>query len=169
MWEAIYHWILWRRFTLLSLCLRHVISRVSTPLTFLLSHTFREVNSRDVRIVCPRPKTHPSLLHYVIPYSLLRPSPRPCVTHRIIPISYEQFLPQSYSPSWCATYCRLPDKAYSNFWSSDALVLSQRESKTGKLNPTSSSLIHKIYDSNFLKLLQTERWKTNESFLPITW
>ena len=56
MWEAIYHWILQRRFTLLSLCLRHVISRASTPLTFLLSHTFREVRSRDVRIVCPRPK-----------------------------------------------------------------------------------------------------------------
>jgi len=43
------HWILWRRFTLLSLSLRHVISRgaldgslVSTPLKFLLSHTFRE-------------------------------------------------------------------------------------------------------------------------------
>jgi hypothetical protein len=39
MWEAIWHWILWRRFTLLSLCLRHVIShgalvgsRASTPL-----------------------------------------------------------------------------------------------------------------------------------------
>jgi len=49
MWEAIKHWILWRRFTLLSLCLRHVISRealvgsrASTPLKFLLSHTFRE-------------------------------------------------------------------------------------------------------------------------------
>ena len=56
-WEAIYHWILWRRFTLLSLCLRHVISRASTPLTFLLSHTFREVSSRDVRIVCTHLKT----------------------------------------------------------------------------------------------------------------
>ena len=110
-------------------------------------------------------KTHPSLFHYVIPYSLLRPSPRPCITFRIIPISYdEQLLPQSYSPSWCTTYCRLPNKGYSNFWSSDALVLSQRKSKTGKLNPKSSSLIHKIYDSNFLKLLQTESWKTNESF-----
>jgi hypothetical protein len=39
----------WRRFTLLSLCLRHVISRgalvvsrASTPLKFLMSHTFRE-------------------------------------------------------------------------------------------------------------------------------
>ena len=49
MWEAILHWILWCRFTLLSLCLRHVIlhgavigSRASTPLKFLLSHTFRE-------------------------------------------------------------------------------------------------------------------------------
>ena len=47
----------------LSLCLRHVISRASTPLTFLLSHTFREVSSRDmssrdVRIVCPRPKSN---------------------------------------------------------------------------------------------------------------
>jgi len=62
MWEAIYHWILWRRFTLLSLRLRHVISRASTPHTFLLSHTFREVSSRDmssrdVRIVCPQPNT----------------------------------------------------------------------------------------------------------------
>ena len=45
MWEAIYHWVLWRRFTLLSLCLHHVISRASTPLTFLLSHTFHEVSS----------------------------------------------------------------------------------------------------------------------------
>ena len=42
-------WIVLRRFTLLSLCLRHVISRgalvgsrASTPLKFLLSHTFRE-------------------------------------------------------------------------------------------------------------------------------
>jgi hypothetical protein len=49
MWEAILHWILWRRFTLLSLCLHHEISRgalvrsrASTPLIFLLSHTFRE-------------------------------------------------------------------------------------------------------------------------------
>jgi hypothetical protein len=49
MWEAIWHWIPWRRFALLSLCLRHVISRgalvgsrASTPLIFLLSHTFRE-------------------------------------------------------------------------------------------------------------------------------
>jgi hypothetical protein len=39
----------WRRLTLTSLCLRHVIwrgalvgSRASTPLKFLLSHTFRE-------------------------------------------------------------------------------------------------------------------------------
>ena len=56
MWEAIYHWILWRKFTLLSLYLRHVISRASTPLTSLLSRTFRDVSSRDVRIVCPRPK-----------------------------------------------------------------------------------------------------------------
>ena len=56
MWEAIFHWIIWPRFTLLSLCLRHVISRASTPLTFLLSHTFLEVSSRDVRMVCPRPK-----------------------------------------------------------------------------------------------------------------
>jgi hypothetical protein len=45
-WEAIWHRILWRRFTL---CLRHVISRgalvgsrASTPLIFLLSHTFRK-------------------------------------------------------------------------------------------------------------------------------
>ena len=51
MWEAIYHWNLWRRFTLLSLCLRHMVSRAITPLTF------REVSSRDVRIVCPRPKS----------------------------------------------------------------------------------------------------------------
>ena len=29
-------------------CLRHVISRASTPLTFLLLHTFREVCSRDM-------------------------------------------------------------------------------------------------------------------------
>jgi hypothetical protein len=49
MWKAIWHWILWHRFTLLSLCLRHVISRgalvgscASTPIIFLLSHTFRE-------------------------------------------------------------------------------------------------------------------------------
>ena len=60
MWEAIYHWILWRGFTLLSVCLGHVISRARTPLTFLLSHTFLEVNSRDmgscdVRIMCLRP------------------------------------------------------------------------------------------------------------------
>jgi hypothetical protein len=41
---------LWRRFTLLSLCLHHVISRgavvgsrASAPLTFLLSHTFCEM------------------------------------------------------------------------------------------------------------------------------
>ena len=59
MWEAIYHWILWRRFTLLALCLRQVTSRASTPLTFLLSQTFREVSSRDVRMVCPRPKSPP--------------------------------------------------------------------------------------------------------------
>jgi hypothetical protein len=39
----------WRRLTLISLCLRHVIwrgalvgSRASTPLKFLLAHTFRE-------------------------------------------------------------------------------------------------------------------------------
>ena len=41
--------------------LRHVISSASTPLTFLLSHTFREVSSRDISsrnamIVCPRPQ-----------------------------------------------------------------------------------------------------------------
>jgi hypothetical protein len=49
MWEAISHWIVWRRFTLLSHCLSHMISRgalvgsrASTPLRFLLSHTFRE-------------------------------------------------------------------------------------------------------------------------------
>jgi len=43
-------WILWRRFTLLSLCLRHVISRgalvgscASAPLKFLLPHTFRDM------------------------------------------------------------------------------------------------------------------------------
>jgi len=52
MWEAIYHWILWRRFTLLSLCLRHVISRASTPLTFLSSHTFRGTWRRDLRVEC---------------------------------------------------------------------------------------------------------------------
>jgi len=40
------------RFTLLSLCLRHVISRASTPLTFLLSHTFRETWRRDLRVEC---------------------------------------------------------------------------------------------------------------------
>jgi hypothetical protein len=47
--EAFEHWILWRRYTLLSLSLRHVIkrgalvgSRASTPLKFLLSHTFRD-------------------------------------------------------------------------------------------------------------------------------
>ena len=62
MWEAICHWILWRKFILLSLCLRHVIPRASTALTFLLSHTFREVSSRDVRIVCPRPKTRSNML-----------------------------------------------------------------------------------------------------------
>ena len=50
--EAIYHWILWRRFTLLSLCVRHVISRASMPLTFLLSHTFRETWRRDLRVEC---------------------------------------------------------------------------------------------------------------------
>ena len=52
MWEAICHWILWRRFTLLSLCLRHVISRASTPLTFLLSHTFRETWRHYLRVEC---------------------------------------------------------------------------------------------------------------------
>jgi hypothetical protein len=43
------YWNVWLRFTLLSLCLRHVISRgalvgsrASTPLNFLLTHTFRE-------------------------------------------------------------------------------------------------------------------------------
>ena len=52
MWEAIYHWILWRRFTLMPLCLRHMISRASTTLTFLLSHTFRETWRRDLRVEC---------------------------------------------------------------------------------------------------------------------
>ena len=35
-----------------------MISRASTLLTFLLSHTFREVSSHDMssRDVCPRPK-----------------------------------------------------------------------------------------------------------------
>ena len=51
MWEAIWHWILRRRFTLLSLCLRHV-SRASMPLIFLLSHTFRETWRRDLRVEC---------------------------------------------------------------------------------------------------------------------
>jgi len=69
MWEAIYHWILPRRFTLLSLCLRHVISCASTPHTFLLSHTFREVSARDVRIVCPRPNTTLLLLLTAVPMS----------------------------------------------------------------------------------------------------
>ena len=50
--EAIYHWILWRRFTLLSPCLRHVISRASTPITFLLSHTFHKTWRHDLRVEC---------------------------------------------------------------------------------------------------------------------
>jgi hypothetical protein len=67
MWEVIWYWILWRRFTLLSLCLRHVISRgalvgsrSSTPLTFLMSHTFRETwghDNRNVRGVLAREPT----------------------------------------------------------------------------------------------------------------
>jgi len=32
--------------------LRHVISRVGTPLTFLLSQTFRETRRRDLRVEC---------------------------------------------------------------------------------------------------------------------
>jgi len=49
------------------------ILRLVFPIHSLLSSFFR---------------THPSLFHYVVPYSLLRPSPRPCITFRIMPISY---------------------------------------------------------------------------------
>ena len=57
-----------RRFTLLSLCLRHVISRgalvgsrASTPLTFLLSHTFRETWPTCRVFLSTRLRPHTSL------------------------------------------------------------------------------------------------------------
>ena len=48
MWEAIYHWILWRRFALLSHCLRHVISRASTPLTFAAHISWGELTWHEL-------------------------------------------------------------------------------------------------------------------------
>ena len=86
MWEAIYNLILWRRFTLLSLCLRHVIPCASTHLIFVVAHvTWGELTWREDSVY-PASESRFAILR-----TCLKMRPTSTATNRIVSVLTVRF------------------------------------------------------------------------------